>query len=350
MINLSGNGSIWAVAANNNQIICTISGMQLAAGVETYQILGQAYVVNSASNMYTVPANTTAFVKRIFLANSNASAAQAGIIVYANGTGNANNAINQITGNFTIPVGGFAVYDESGWTFFDALGNVLTSNSAGVALKSRTVIAPGTTTYTLPVGITSILVQGVGPGGGGGGANGATNNGAYGGGGGAGAYFEYFIANPAATYNCAVGNGGNGGTAAGGNGSNGSANTTFTVGGVVVTANFGLGGMGGTNGNNFFNYAGGAGGVASNGHINEGGQHGFQGFRANAALNGTGYAGAGGSSFFGGGGSAGTPTGNGGAANSDGAGGGGGSANGSAAGNGLGGNGANGTIIVWEFI
>lgn len=116
------------------------------------------------------------------------------------------------------------------------------SGSAHQRLVSFTYIAPGTTTYTLPAGITAILVECIGPGGGGGGSATAVVSASAASGGGAGGYARKWITSPAASYACVVGAGGAGGAAGANNGAAGSAATTFDS-PSVCTADAGGGGF-----------------------------------------------------------------------------------------------------------
>jgi hypothetical protein len=355
MITLQAAGNIAGVAANANSVTCTITGMELAAGNETYKVLNQGNLATAAANLYAAPANTTSFVKRIFLVNTTGNI-QSGVILYASGSGAAPTAATQITGNFSIPVNGSVVYDENGWTTYDANMQSQVSGPASGRLKSVSTINPGTVTYTVPAGVNAILVECIGPGGGGGGANAnATNNSAYGAGGGAGGYARKLITSLAANYTVAVGNGGAGGSAAGGNGVAGSANTTFAIpAGATVTASLGAAGVGQVGAATIAMVAGGAGGAAANGDVNFSGGAGANGGRFTTVITTgvpTGMPGSGGDNPMGPGAKA-TPSGItsvGAAATLYGGGGAGGAANGSAAANGTGGAGANGVIFVWEY-
>lgn len=122
MLTLAAAGTIAGVAGTGSAITCTVFGMELAAGVETYKVLSQSQLPTSAAAQYTVPASTTAFVKAIILANATGSAVS-GIIMFANGTA----AGNQISGSFSIPANGWAVLDESGWKVYDSSGDLLVS-------------------------------------------------------------------------------------------------------------------------------------------------------------------------------------------------------------------------------
>lgn len=137
---------------------------------------------------------------------------------------------------------------------------------AGDADDTVVFTTPGSTSWTVPEGVTSITVETWGAGGGGKGGT----VGLPGGGGGGGAYSKEVIAvTPSTSFNAVVGTGGTAGTANGGNGGNGgsssfSANTTNTTanGGTGATTTSG-GAAGSSNVNADLSYAGGAGG---NGH------------------------------------------------------------------------------------
>lgn len=134
------------------------------------------------------------------------------------------------------------------------------------------VLNPGTTSYTVPCGVTSITVKVWG--GGGGGGNGACSGlgclgaGRGGGGGGAGGFSTrtYAGLTPGQVIACTVGGGGAAGAAGGA--------STFSGPGFILTAN---GGAAGGNGAAAVNGAGGVGGTASNGTTNTSGNNGNAG-------------------------------------------------------------------------
>jgi len=350
MITLQTGAAIAGTAANNNTVTVTITGMQLNAGVETYEMLSQGSLLTTGANLYTAPASTTSFIKRIFMANVTGSV-QSGIQLFLSSTGAAANNNTAITSVFSIPANGTALYDESGWTMYDANMSVYTNNPIGSRFKSRTIINPGTTTYTVPSGISSIFVECIGPGGGGGGANAtAAANSAFAQGGGAGGYACKLITPASGNYAVVVGVGGGGGNnAAAGNAGN--VATTFNNAGTFITANPGNGGnfMAGTASTVTYVAIGGGGGTASNGDVNVTGEAGFGSIRAS---NIAGVGGFGGSSMLGAGGGGGNQGANGtasagNAGTGNGAGGGGAAVCGIAGTNG--GNGSNGIIVVSEF-
>lgn len=211
-------------------------------------------------------------------------------------------------------------------------------------LKSFTYIAQGTTTYTLPAGITAIYVECIGGGGGGAGVATNTGNAALGSGGAGGGYAAKWIPSPAASYACVVGAGGAGG-AAGQNDGNTGGTTTFDSPSICTATGGTLGnsmvvgtslflsadaaGGAGTVGDLLLKGGPGGGGIRLSGTVGRGG---YGGFSARGGGGGRGPAGAlagpeGGD--FGGGGAGGVMLNNSGAV--------------------AGGNGANGRIIVHEY-
>jgi len=241
----------------------------------------------------------------------------------------------QHTSTFTFP----NTAASRTYTFPDATGTIaLTAGSGG--LKSFTVLTSGTAaTYTTPAGITSLLVEVLGPGGGGGGSTGGASTISQGAGGGSGGYARLWIPSAAASYTYTVGTGGAAGTAGGGSGGTGTT-TTFSASSLQATSGTGGVGMGA------ISIAGGSAsiagnpGVGTNGIINTHGEQGSFGFVAFGVING----GLGGSTYFGGGGyttAVGTTQ-----APSFGGGGAGGS---SSTVNTAGSAGGGGLIVVWEF-
>jgi hypothetical protein len=259
------------------------------------------------------------------------------------------NQVNFITGTatnaFNFPNSGAQTY-----TWPSASGTVLLTAGSG-GLKSFTILTSGTAaTYTKPAGITSLLVEAVGPGGGGGGAAISTGGGAAGGGGGGGGYCRLWIAAAGATYTYTVGAGGAGGTAGNNAGSSGSNATSFVGTSASMSAGQGVGGGGSAiSTSSAFRGSLGTGGSSSGGNVNISGGDGNYGYTTNTAGTGFSVGGYGGGTFFAPGGvfNPAVATGTTAIANS-GAGGSGGAAtnNGSAF---AGGAGATGIIIVWEF-
>jgi hypothetical protein len=148
--------------------------------------------------------------------------------------------------------------------------------------------SPGSYTFTVPAGVTSISVLCIG--GGGSGVSGANNNG--GGGGGALAYISSMSVTPGQTYPLVVGNSGQASTF----------NTTLVAGGGGNGGN-GVGGAGGTPSGpaGFIGYSGGAGGTGGTGGV-LGGGGGAAGYTSNGGAGGNLATNAGTSSTSGGGG------------------------------------------------
>lgn len=148
---------------------------------------------------------------------------------------------------------------------------------------------PGSGTWTVPCGVTSVTVELYGGGGGGGGAN---SNGQAGGGGGGGGYTAWtFAVVPSSTYAYTVGAGGNGGSPPG-NGQNGQQSTWN---GGTLFAKGGNGGLCENNGG-----TGGAGGVASGWAMSITGENGFNGGSNNGGDGGQNYGPNGGAGGIGG--------------------------------------------------
>jgi len=175
---------------------------------------------------------------------------------------------------------------------FGLLLNVFGFFAQDVSLNGPTACngAATTGTWTVPCGVTSIIVEvyggGGGAGGGGGGSNGGLFNTRGGGGGGGGGYTSITLnVTPGSVFNYSIGaggcGGGNGGDgSSGGNGTNGG-NTTFTGsdaggGNINLVANGGVRGNGGS-GTNGSTGSGGAGGTASGGTTNTTGGAGSNG-------------------------------------------------------------------------
>lgn len=116
----------------------------------------------------------------------------------------------------------------------------VTSGSSNIEVFST----PGTTSWTVPAGVTRCKVTVVaGGGGGGGGGQSGTTQYAGGGGGGGGAVVGY-ITIPSGTSNVGftIGSGGNGGATNGGTGASGGASSFGPVNGITLSATGGAGG------------------------------------------------------------------------------------------------------------
>lgn len=119
MVTLATGGTVAGVAGTASAVTYTLFGLEVSGGADSYKVLAQGQLPNAAATLYTVPAATVALVRRIVLANATGNTV-AGVILYVNGTG----AGNQISGTFSIPPNGSAVFEDRGWTIYDSLGNV----------------------------------------------------------------------------------------------------------------------------------------------------------------------------------------------------------------------------------
>ena len=145
MITLAATNTIGGVAGSASVITYSIFGMTLNAGAETYAVLAQGQLSNSAATIYTVPSATTAFVKQIMLVNTSGSSVS-GVILYINGT----TAPFQITGSMSVPANGTVMIDDDGLAIYDANGSLLTSqlSVAATSLSAASALPAGTTATT----------------------------------------------------------------------------------------------------------------------------------------------------------------------------------------------------------
>lgn len=247
----------------------------------------------------------------------------------ATGTGTTNKVPKFTTGANGV-IGDSSITDN-GTAVSSSLPFTLTPNK-------QIFTSTGSSTFTIPAGVTAVKVTLVGAGGAGGGGTATANTGGPGGGSGAMAVKWLTGLTPGNTISTSVGTGGTG--VSGGSG-NAGGNTTISSGTqsiTTVTAGGGGGGTGGAAGGAF----GGGGGSATNGDLNFSGNEGqFMIGNTNTGQNGTASPFAGGAPR---GASAGANNGN--SGNSVGAGG---SGGGGGTGNTTGGAGANG-LIVFEWI
>jgi hypothetical protein len=250
---------------------------------------------------------------------------------------------NTVSGTmyYNTSTGKFRCYQGGAW-----------ANCISSTLSSYTILTSTTanSTYTVPSGVSTIMVELVGSGAAGGGGSGIASDTAGGGGGGAGGYAMKIVTGLAASYKYTVGIAGGAGAAganAGGNGNQSCFGTNITACTTpIVSCNGGTGGTGSAANTTVATFAGGAGGTCTSGDVNITGSTGMKGSRASGTV---GISGAGASTRFGSGGGSclGLAAGEAATATAYGAGGGGGCTN--SATNEAGGAGAQGVIIVWEF-
>ncbi len=185
----------------------------------------------------------------------------------------------------TISLQGLATGANIGTTTITAmLGSVTSSNASLAVVASVSLTAAGSSTWTVPAGVTSIQVVATGGGGGGSGAGGFA-------GGNGGIVTAALTVTPGDTLQLVVGGGGNVGAVGRGGGGGGSTNVNAGTasqiiagggggGGPSSAGGDGSGGGGGNNGQNggdFSTYSGGGGGGGGSGGSSSGGIAGASG-------------------------------------------------------------------------
>lgn len=105
---LGPTDSISGVATNPSKITYTFFVGTLVAGVPSFKVGNQGQLSNSVATIVPTAAGQQTLVKKLVLVNTDAVNEQGGIIIYANGTGVA----NQITPTIKIPPNGYAILDE----------------------------------------------------------------------------------------------------------------------------------------------------------------------------------------------------------------------------------------------
>jgi hypothetical protein len=257
--------------------------------------------------------------------------------------------------NGTDPTNGVsgAMYYNTSTSKFRCYQSGAWANCISSTLSSFTLLTStsANSTYTVPSGVSTIMVELIGSGAAGGSSAGSASNAGAGGGGGAGGYARKIVTSLAASYNYTIGVGGTAGAAGNNSGGNGNPSCFGTNATACTTPIFtcagGTGGSGsGTAGITNVSSTGGAGGTCTSGDVSLTGATGGKGSRwsGTAALSGNGAD----TTFgMGGQGTGVTGTGDAASAGSYGAGGGGGLSIGNT--NSQGGAGRQGVIIVWEF-
>lgn len=124
MLTLAAADTIAGVASSASKVTCTIFGMELNAGTETYKVLDQRQLAAAAATIYTVPASTQAFIRSITVVNTDTVNAVT-FQLFRGGTG----AANAITPVMALSAGGSMVYEDGyGWmTSSIAVGTTLDS-------------------------------------------------------------------------------------------------------------------------------------------------------------------------------------------------------------------------------
>jgi hypothetical protein len=120
MFTIAANGTIAGVASTASEVTCTLFGMELNGTTETYKVLDQRQLANSAATIYTATANGPTFIKSITVVNTDTVSQT--FQLFSGGTANA----NAITPVYTLQAGSMAVYEDGlGWQFTTSGGQVL---------------------------------------------------------------------------------------------------------------------------------------------------------------------------------------------------------------------------------
>lgn len=136
MIVLAAADTLAAVASAASEVTCTVFGMELSAGVETYKVLDRRQLSDSAATIYTVPSGTTAFVRTITVVNTNASTART-FQLFSGGTTGA----YAITPVIALPAGGSATYADGGWSFAEIPAGTTLLNDIHTGYQDWSAIA-----------------------------------------------------------------------------------------------------------------------------------------------------------------------------------------------------------------
>lgn len=149
MLTLAAADTLAGVGQTASTVTCTIFGMELSAGTETYKVLDQRQLANAAATIYTVPASTQAFVKAMHVVNTNAGASQT-FQLFRGGTA----AANAITAVITLPAGGTGIYEDGeGWRVYNSDGSMRATGS--VLTTKGDIHVFGTAPDRLAVGANS---------------------------------------------------------------------------------------------------------------------------------------------------------------------------------------------------
>lgn len=122
MIVLAANDTLAGGASVASQLTCTIFGMELNGGTETYKVLDQRQLAAAPATIYTATANGPSFVKSILIVNNDTVART--FQLFRAGTA----ASNAITPSYTLQPSGAASYEDAvGWRFYNSSGQFLTA-------------------------------------------------------------------------------------------------------------------------------------------------------------------------------------------------------------------------------
>lgn len=153
MLTLAAADTLAGVAQTAAKVTCTIFGMELNAGVETYKVLDQRQLAAAAATIYTAPGGTIAFVKSISVVNTDGSNTQT-YQLFRGGTA----AANAITPVVTLPAGGSAYYEDGeGWKVYDNLGQLLQRAGLSPILSAALVADTANQTSTTEAIVSPVL-------------------------------------------------------------------------------------------------------------------------------------------------------------------------------------------------
>ena len=124
-ITLAAGDTIAGVAGSATAITYTITGDEIAAGVDAFKVLAQGQLPSAIATLYTVPGSTAAIVKTIHLVNTTGGTVTAELAV--KGTA----AANQILPPISSLAGGFATYGDDGWNVYNSQGQKLGVGATG---------------------------------------------------------------------------------------------------------------------------------------------------------------------------------------------------------------------------
>lgn len=142
MIILEAADTLAADADAGSVVTCTVFGMELNAGTETYKILDQRQLSATPGTIYTAPSSTTTFIRSISIINTDTASHT--FQLFVNGTANT----NAITPIVTLAAGYSMCYEDGlGWQTFSATGKL--QKAYGPYVKVRCYGTTGSLAETL---------------------------------------------------------------------------------------------------------------------------------------------------------------------------------------------------------
>lgn len=162
MLTLAANDTLSGGASVASQLTCTVFGMELASGTETYKILDQRQLASSPATIYTATA-VTAFIRSIHIVNNDTAARTFQLFVNVGAAGVT--ASDAITPLVSVPAGGWATYEDGdGWRVYDANGAVQQQVPNIIGVNSIAALAAdvsnSTTTVAAIAGLDLTLAAG----------------------------------------------------------------------------------------------------------------------------------------------------------------------------------------------